>query len=140
VQSHYAQRARSPEKASARATTKIEKDTSSLKLKLRTAEGDSVEISIDARQIRQTERGYARGTEGRVAQRNRTESNSVTARVNVTGDLSEDELGDIQDLLASLSSGESPQAGEGDLDSISAYQFGYSRTHEVGRSTVGLFA
>ncbi len=90
----------------ARASVRTAKDSSALKLTLRTAEGDTVEISLQAQSLRRSERGYARGPEGRISQRSDAKSNSVTASVNVTGDLSEAEMQDIQGLLQSLSSGE----------------------------------
>jgi hypothetical protein len=123
----------------ARATTRIEKDSSSLKLQLKTAEGDVVEISIDAQSLRQKERASARGPEGRISQKKDTNSSSFSASVDVTGDLSDAELEDIKGLLRSLAGGGAPQAGEGDLDTISAYQYSYQHTHEVSRSQVEIY-
>lgn len=98
-----------------------------------------MEISLDAQNLRRIERGSARGREGRVSQTSDTQSNSLTASVNVTGDLSDAELQDIQALLQSLSGGETPQAGQGELDTISAYQYSYQHTREVSQSTVQLY-
>lgn len=123
----------------ARAATRIEKESSSLKLKLRTAEGDTVEISLDTQSLRQKERASARGPEGRISQKSQSKSNSFSASVNVTGDLSDAELEDIKGLLQSLAGGDTPQAGEGDIDSISAYQYSYKHTREVSRSQVEVY-
>lgn len=81
------------------------KESSALKLTLRTAEGDTVEISLEARSLRQSERSSARGPGGRISQKTNTQSNSLTASVNVTGELSDAELEDIQGLLQSLAGG-----------------------------------
>jgi hypothetical protein len=124
----------------AKAETRIAKESSALKLTLRTAEGDTVEISLEAQSLRQSERGSARGADGRVSQKSGTLSNSFSAQVNVTGDLNDAEMEDIQELLQSLAGGGAPQAGEGDLDTIWAYQYSYQHTRQVSRSQVQLFA
>ena len=123
----------------ARASTRTVKDSSSLKLTLQTAEGDTVEISLDAQSLRQNERASARGPEGRISQKSSTKSDSLTASVNVTGGLSEAELADIKGLLQSLAGGENPQPGQGDLDTISGYQYSYQHTREVSQSKVVIY-
>lgn len=123
----------------ARAETRTAKESSALKLTLKTAEGDTVEISLEARSFRQSERASARGPGGRISQRSNTQSESLTASVNVTGDLSDAELEDIQGLLQSLAGGGAPQAGADELDTISAYQYSYQHTREVSRSQVQVF-
>jgi hypothetical protein len=123
----------------ARSTVRSTKDSSALKLTLKTAEGDTVEISLEAQSVRQGERSSARGPQGRIAQKSDSRSNSLTASVNVTGDLSDAELEDIKGLLQSLAGGDTPQAGEGDLDTISAYQYSYQRRHEVTRAQAQVY-
>jgi hypothetical protein len=123
----------------ARAQTRTTKDSSALKLTLKTAEGDTVEISLEAQSLRQSERSSARGPGGRISQKSNTQSDSFTASVNVKGDLSDAELEDIQGLLQSLASGDTPQAGADELDTISAYQYSYQHTREVSRSQVEIF-
>lgn len=123
----------------ARAETRTAKESSALKLTLKTAEGDTVEISLEASSLRQSERPSAHGPGGRISQKSNTKSDSLTASVNVTGDLSDAELEDIQGLLQSLAGGGTPQAGEGDLDTISGYQYSYQHTREVSRSQVEIY-
>lgn len=121
-----------PARPDARASVRTETRSSSLKLQLRTAEGDTVEISLTARNQRQTERARGQG----VSYRSDARSQDLTASVNITGDLNESELADIRELLSSLSSGNQPT----DLDTISAYQYTHQRTREVSRATVQLYA
>jgi hypothetical protein len=119
----------------ARASVRTVKDSSVLKLTVRTAEGDTVEISLQAQSLLRHERGYARGPEGRISQKSDSQSNRLTGSVNVTGDLSESELKDIQKLMGDLA-GETPP---GEPGTISDYQYSYQRTREVTQSTVQLY-
>jgi hypothetical protein len=123
----------------ARATTRVTKESSSLKLTLRTTEGDTVEISLDALNSNQTSRAFASGPEGRIQQKTEARSSSLSASVSVTGDLSNAELVDIKELLQSLSSGGAPQAGVGELDTVSAYQYSYQHAREVSQARVELY-
>lgn len=127
------------ERSVARAESRTAKESSALKLTLKTAEGDTVEISLEASSLRQSERSSARGPGGRISQKSNTQSDSLTASVNVTGDLSDAELKDIQGLLQSLAGGDTPQAGQGDLGTISGYQYSYQHTREVSRSQVEIY-
>jgi hypothetical protein len=137
---------RAPERAPksrapvAGASIQSKKESSSLKLSLKTAEGDTVEISLQAQSVRQRERAYARGREGSVQQQSQSQTDRFSASVNVTGDLSEAELEDIRSLLSSLASGETPVAGEDELDTVSAYSYSYQRTREVSNTRVALYA
>jgi hypothetical protein len=123
----------------ARSAMRSVKDSSSLKLTLKTAEGDTVEISLNAQSLRQRERSSARGTDGQISYKSDSRSNSLTAAVNVTGNLNDSEIEDIKSLLQSLASGDSPQAGVGDLDTISGYQYSYQRTREVRNAQVEMY-
>lgn len=51
----------------ARTQTRTSKDSSALKLTLKTAEGDTVEISLEAQSLRQSERASASGPGGRIS-------------------------------------------------------------------------
>jgi hypothetical protein len=137
---HDCESCRPPAQAVARAQTRTTKDSSALKLTLKTAEGDTVEISLEASSLRQSERASARGPGGRASYKSDSRSDSFTASVNVEGDLSDAELEDIQGLLRQLAGGEATQDGTEDLDTISAYQYSYQRTREVSRSQVEIFA
>ena len=123
-------------RAVAKAATRTVKESSALKLTLKTEEGDTVEISLEAQSLHQSERGSARGRGGRISQKRDSQSNSLTASVKVDGNLSNAEMEDIKGLLQPLAGGGAPQAGEGDLDTVSAYQYSYQRTHEVMQSEV----
>jgi len=121
------------------ASAKTTRDTSAFKLKLRTAEGDTVEISLDAQNQSSTERASASAADGKISQQSNSQSDSLTVAVKVTGNLSDGELSDIQGLLKSLAGGDTPQAGQGELDTISAYQYSYQQTHEVSRAKLQLY-
>ena len=123
----------------ARSSVRSVQDSSSLKLTLKTAEGDTVEISLDAQSLRQRERSSAQGPGGRISYKSDLQSNSLMASVNVTGDLNDSEIEDIKGLLQSLADGRAAQAGQGDLDTISAYQYSYQRTREVRQSKVDVY-
>ena len=123
----------------ARATANTTKDTSSLKLTLKTAERDTVEISLDAQSLSQSEQASARGPDGRISQKKDSSSNRLSASVNVTGNLSDAELKDIQGLLQKLSGGGDPPTSQADLGTISGYQYSYQRAHEVSQSKVTLY-
>ena len=123
----------------ARATTRSVKDSSSLKITLQTAEGDTVEISLDAQSLTQRERASARGPDGHISQKTDTQSDNFSASVNVTGNLSDTELKDIQGLLQKLSGGGDAPATKSDLGTISAYQYSFQRTREVSQSKVELY-
>jgi hypothetical protein len=122
----------------ARASARTAQESSSLRLKLRTAEGDTVEISLEAQSSRRRERSSARGTEGRISEKLDVRGNRFTASVSVTGDLSDEEMQDIQSLLKSLAGGK-PQAGAGELDTISAYRYSFQKTREASESKVKLY-
>jgi len=123
----------------ARASVRTAQESSSLRLKVRTAEGDTVEISLEAQSSRRKERSSARGAEGRVSEKLDARENRFSASVNITGDLSDEEMKDIQNLLRSLAGGGAPPAGEGELDTISAYQYSFQKTREVSESKVKLY-
>jgi len=95
---------------------------STSELKVRTAEGDTISISLAA-QVRYAE--SAKGTET---------SSAAQLRVDVKGDLSEAELADLGKLLEGL--GQSAETG-GDsgfsgLTSLSAFSYRYEQRVEAG--------
>ncbi|MEI9811145.1 MAG: hypothetical protein WDO18_00065 [Acidobacteriota bacterium] len=119
------------------ARVRSQTDSSSLKLTLRTDEGDTVEISIEALRQRTTGRANASGPNGGTA-RTKSASDSLTASVSVKGDLSDQEIEDIQKLLRALSSGQAPQdVADSSLDS---YDFRYQRSSQVARAQIQAYA
>jgi hypothetical protein len=110
-----------------RAQVRTRTDTSALKLKVRTDEGDVVEISLEAR---------AQTSSGRAGEQ--SSSSSFSAQIKVDGNLSDQEVADIQHLLESLGSG--GQAESPADNSLAAYDYSYTRTREVTRSTFAVAA
>jgi len=118
--------------------TRTEKDSSSLKLTLRTNEGDTVEISLDAQNTRTIERGRVQ-TQGASASLNSdTRPSTFNASVKVNGDLSDKEMADIQSLLSALASGKAPE--DTASNSIGTYNFSLQQSREVTRAKVQIFA
>jgi hypothetical protein len=125
-------------RSTATVRTRTEKESSSLKLTLRTDEGDTVEISLEAQNTRTSERGYARSGGASLSTRSDSQSSSLTGSVKVNGDLSDQEMADIQKLLSSLASGEAPE--DNSSNSIDAYSYNYQKSREVTRTRVELLA
>jgi hypothetical protein len=121
-----------------RAEVRTRTDTSALKLKVRTDEGDTVEISLAARTEQSSARGSWRGAQGTARVSEQSSSSSLTAQVKVDGNLSDQEVADIQHLLESLGSG--GQAENPADNSLAAYDYSYTRTREVTRSTLAVMA
>ena len=121
----------------AMARTRTVTETSSLKLSVQTAEGDTVQLSIEAQSSRQSEKAWARTPEGRASERTQSRSKILNASISVTGDLNEQELADIQKLLGSLASGK-PDDTPG--ESIGAYSYSWTQFRELSKSKVTLYA
>lgn len=121
-----------------RAEVRTRTDTSTLTLRVRTDDGDTVEISLAAQSQQTSGRASWRGAGGAAGATEQTSSSSLSAQVKVDGNLSDQEVADIQHLLESLSSG--GQADNLADNSLAAYDYSQSRTHEVTRESVAVFA
>ncbi len=113
----------------ARVKSSTDTDRTSLKLRVQTAEGDTVDLSIDASALSQIVKGPS-------GQQN-TQASSVNAKISVKGDLSDQEVSDITSLIQSLVSGQQPDS---QLSSLTAYKGSFSQTTGHQNSTVSLYA
>jgi hypothetical protein len=126
---------------SAQASVRTARESSSLKLSLKTAEGDTVEISLSAQSLSRQERGSARGPSGKITTSSAQSESSLQASVNVTGDLNEAEVEDIRKLLQAIASGKAPEQTQAEEPStLAEYQYDYTRSREVTESRVALYA
>jgi hypothetical protein len=120
-----------------RVRTHTESTKSSLALNVITAEGDTVELSYDATSLKQTEKATARSSPGKATSSNTSESSSYNFNAKVTGDLNEQELSDIANVIKALQTGVSPTAS---LSSLTAYSGAYQQTTAVTNSSLRLYA
>jgi hypothetical protein len=120
----------------ARVRSHTESTQSSLTLKVRTAEGDTVELSFDATTLKQLESGRARSSHNKASYSSASESVSFSFNAKVTGDLNDQELSDIAKLIQSLETG---QAATAPLSSLDAYSGAFQQTTQVSDSTVRLY-
>ena len=109
-----------------------------MKLTVRTDEGDVVEISLQARSQQTSGKATWRGAEGSARVAEKSSSSEFSAQVKVDGDLSDQEVEDIQHLLEALGSGGT--AEDVADNSLAAYNCSYTRTREVTRSTLSVAA
>lgn len=121
----------------ARVRTHAESTNSTLTLKVRTAEGDTVELSYDAASLKQHETGKAQSSQGKVAYTSDSQSDSFNFNVKIDGNLNDQELADIGKLIQSLKSGNSAAPS---VSSLAAYSGAYKQTKSVTDNTVRLFA
>ena len=121
-----------------RAQVRTRTDSSALKLTVRTDEGDTVEISLAARAETTSGKASWRGAQGSAKVAEQSSSSSLTAEVKVDGNLSGQEVADIQHLLESLGSG--GQAESPADNSLAAYDYSYTRTREVTKTQVAVYA
>ena len=97
-----------------------ETDQSSLRLAVKTAEGDTVTISVDA--LRKLQ--YASSSQGNQL----AEQDAVKASINVKGSLSDAETADIMKLLEAVTSGQTPTSG---FSTLSGYAAAYQRNSQL---------
>ena len=128
---------RGPVRPVARIRSHEESNQSALTLKVKTAEGDTVELSIDATSLKQTETGTASTPNGTATASTASESDSLNFKVKVQGNLSDQEVTDITKLIQSLASG---QPIDSPLTSLSSFQGSYAQTSSVKDSTFALYA
>jgi hypothetical protein len=121
----------------ARARSREESTQSSLTLKVRTAEGDTVGLSLDATSVRQRQSGSARTANGQASYSSTSHSDSVNFKATIKGDLNDQEMADIVNLIHSLGTG---QSSGSPLSSLSAYSGAFTRTTSTSNSMVRLYA
>ena len=121
-----------------RAEVRTNTDSSTLTLKIKTDEGDTVEISLAARSQQTSARASWKGEGGSAKISEQSSSQSFSAQVKVDGDLSDQEVQDIQNLLQSLSSGQ--DAADPADTSLAAYDYSYTRTREVSKASISVLA
>ena len=121
----------------ARVRSREESAQSSLTLKVRTAEGDTVELSLDATSVRQHQSGFARSANGQASYSGTSRADSVNFKATINGDLNDQEMGDIVSLLHSLGTGD---ASASPLSSLAAYSGALIRTTASSNSLVRIYA
>ncbi|MCX6631446.1 MAG: hypothetical protein NTW28_27855 [Candidatus Solibacter sp.] len=121
----------------ARVRTRAESTKSELTLSVRTAEGDTVKLSFDATSLKQIESGKARTSEGNVSYSRASQSDSFNFKAKITGDLNQQEMSDIANLIQSLETGKPATSS---LASIDAYSGAYTQTTSVTNNSVRLYA
>jgi hypothetical protein len=120
---------RAPERL--RATSRSSTSTSELQFQVKTAEGDTVTLSVNAVQQSTYDKVSYKSADGSLKVAQKSESSSLQANLSVEGDLSEAELADISKALASLSQGKNVE-DLGTLESAS-FQFNNRTIHTQGR-------
>ena len=110
---------------------------SSLTLKVRTAEGDTVELSLDATSVRQRASGSTRTAAGKGTYSSTSQSDSVDFKATIKGDLNDQEMADIVSLIHSLGTGGSSGSA---YSSLAAYSGAFTRTSSTSNSMVRLYA
>ena len=121
--------------------TKVQSQTdtsqSSLNLKVTTAEGDTVELSFNISDLAQLQQAHVQNGQGSADAVSATQSHSESFSAKVNGNLSDQELKDIQSLLQYLQTGKpSDQA----LSSLSGYSGEFSQTQSHSESTFVQYA
>lgn len=121
----------------ARVRSRAESTESSLTLKVRTSEGDTVELSFDAISLRQLESGTARSGTDKASYARASQSDSFNFDVKINGDLNDQEVADITSLIQSLASGGSSASP---LSSLAAYAGAFTQTSSVTNTKLRLYA
>ncbi len=126
---------RAPAVAKASSTTRT--NQSSLQFQVRTAEGDTVTLSIQAQQLSSVSRASYRtpGQGGGAAKAyESSQSNTLNASVTVQGSLSDEELQDIAKVLTALSQGKTVT----DAGTVAAASYSYTNQTSVDRVRVSV--
>ncbi len=121
----------------ARFSTREQSDRETLRLRVRTREGDTVDISVDASSLEQLTSGAATATGSTAAAATARESDHLSISLNIKGNLNDQELSDIQSLLQSLATG-TPAASS--LSSLESFQGSFSATSSVRETGLALYA
>jgi hypothetical protein len=104
--------------------------TSALQFQVKTAEGDTVTLSVNAVQQSSVDKVSYRSQDGSVRAAQSAQSNSIQANVSVEGNLSEQELADISKALESLSQGKTLDS----LGTLESASFQFSSRTEYSRN------
>jgi hypothetical protein len=129
--------ARHRDNSSAQWRSHTESTKSSLTLKVRTAEGDTVELSLNATSLKQLETGSAQTSQGTAQVNQASESDTLDFKVKIKGDLSDKEVSDIASLIQSLETGKPLDSS---LSSLSSFSGSFSQSQSVRDSSVVLYA
>jgi hypothetical protein len=124
-------------KSIARVRTHAESTQTSLTLNVRTADGDTVELSFDTTSLKQLESGMARSSQGKASYSHASQSDSFNFNAKINGDLNDQELADIGSLIQSLQSGESSTSS---LSSLDAYSGSFKQTTSTTNESLRLYA
>jgi hypothetical protein len=103
---------------------------------VRTAEGDTVELSLNATSLKQLETGSAQTPQGTAQVNQASESDTLDFKVKIKGDLSDKELSDITSLIQSLETGKPLDSS---LSSLSAFTGSFSQSQSIRDSGVSLY-
>ena len=122
----------------ARAKMRSVTEGSSLTFTVHTAQGDTVELSLAAQSVSQTGRVWAKTPDGTASERTRSSEQNFSASLKVTGDLNDEEIADIRELLSSLASGQ--PAADDSADTISDFSYSFQQFREVSKSNVAIYA
>lgn len=125
---------RAPERL--KATSKSSTTTSELQFQVKTAEGDTVTLSVNAVQQSTYDKVSYKSADGSLKVAQKAESSTLQANLAVEGDLSEAELADISKALESLSQGKDVE----DLGSLESASFQYNSRTIYTQSRLSLVA
>jgi hypothetical protein len=112
--------------------TNTESVQSALTLKLRTAEGDTVELSFDETSRKRLESGTAQSAQDTATYTRTKESDTIHFKIKIKGSLNDQEVSDITKLIQSLESG---QPSTSPLSSLTAYSGSFQQ--DVSESESG---
>lgn len=120
----------------ARAQTRQQTASASLTFKVQTAEGDVVELSIDAQSLQQYTRARARDHGVTAQSTSSTQAAQVSVNLSVQGDLNDQEIQDITNLLGALSTGQTPADVPSSLE---AYSYQTARSFSTTQANVQIY-
>lgn len=125
---------RAPATAKASSTTRTSQST--LQFQVRTADGDTVTLSIEARQLSSTSRASYRapGQHGVAKVYESSQSSTLNANVSVEGSLSDAELQDIVEVFSALSQGRTVTGAE----TVAEASYSYTNQTSVDRVRVSV--
>jgi len=121
----------------ARVRQHTESTRSSLSLKVTTAEGDTVELSLDASTLKELDWGSAYTPQGSACINSASETDTVKLNLKAQGNLNDQEVSDIASIIQSLETGEPITSP---LSSLSSFDGTFKQTQSVRDSKVTLYA
>ncbi len=120
-----------------RASSATQTNQSQLSFQVKTAEGDTVTLSIQSLQQSEFDRVSYRSSNGqKINAASLTATNSLQAALTVEGSLSDAELQDIQKALAALSQGQQPT----DVGTLASATYSYQNEISVDRTRISFAA